>query len=370
LFSWLSCKDDAPTRPTFTTGGVPTPTPEAEAAPEPAAPAAPTPETTRRDLLTALIASNLRPCDAAAVASRMATDCPLGAAGALLMLNTLVQACRAGAVVSGSAALYLEMVRNSVLENGHGDPVGWWPGDIDCWVDRPADGVRVLNALVPHGLRVEAVHRHESVVYRGEWPAARPSDRPNNPDARSPYAAEICQVELASGIKVQVISQKVPEGHTQPDCGCAVRHQVCDVCLRHAPGASTRYSDAWPTGRPDARFDLDVPAVRVVQAVDGRLEMRRSDGVPTRPRINIRAHALWELDAHDQPKLVGEIRLRNLEGRLQKYARCGWTEVTAPAVVVVNGQAIVTPASVLARLGATADTRVLCGSKGVDYVTN
>jgi len=367
LFSWLSCKDDA--APTRAPEPAPEPTtaPAPERTPEPAAdPACAQPGLAA---LTSLVESTLRPRDSEAVARRMAADCPYGADGARTMLDAVHQACRAGGVVAGSAALYLEMVRGSML-TACDQPVGWWPGDIDCWVDRPADGARVLDVLVPHSARmIRAVHRHESVVYRGEWPAARPSDRPNHPGARSPYASEICEVELAFGTNVQVIAQNKREAGTYPNCGCEVRHQVCDVCLRHAAGLGTRYSDSWPTGRPDARFDLDVPAVRVVQAADGRLKMRRTDGVPTRPRINIRARALWELDEHDQPQPIGETRLRNLESRLQKYALRGWTDVTMPASVVVNGQRVATPASFWVRLGATADARPEILGSRVDYAT-
>jgi len=374
LFSWLSCKDDAaaPTR-------APEPAPEPKTAPEPAP--EPTPEPTPEPApdpacapsglaaLTSLVESTLGRRDAAAVARRMAADCPYGSGGARTMLDAVYQACRAGGVVAGSAALYLEMVRGTITAGE--SAVGWWPGDIDCWVDRPADGVRVLDVLVPHSARrIRAVHRHESVVYRGEWPAARPMDNPNHPGARSPYASEICEVELAFGTNVQVIAQNIGD-LSNADCGCAVRHQVCNVCLRHAAGLSTRYSDSWPRGRPDARFDLDVPAVRVVQAADGRLAMLRTDGVPTRPRINIRARALWELDEHDQPQPIGETRLRQLESRLQKYALRGWTDVAMPASVVVNGQRLATPPSFWVRLGATADARaeILGGRAPVDYVT-
>jgi hypothetical protein len=295
-------------------------------------------------------------------------DDPLTAVEAFL--GTIRAACRAGAAVAGSAALYVELVL--------GDDVCWWPNDIDLWVDRPADGARVLSALCAPGTPVDAGHRDKVEPFDGTWPMCN-GTRVERHMTTYPGASMVCSVRMGVpdrfdagetlggaffgglGQRVQVISQDVPVDAA--GCQCAGAEQACSACLKRRPRVGTLNFESgsiWPPGEPWKRFDLDVAAVGIRAAAGAaagsadRLEIVRCCGDPRSKTVRVRPHALWTIE-RDGPEAVDTDLMEHVIRRLLKYHQRGWTEVVVPNSTVVNGCDVATPHDVLAHFDRAID---------------
>ena len=299
-------------------------------------------------------------------------DPPLTAVEAFL--GTIGAAGRAGATIAGSAALYLELVLH--------DDVCWWPNDIDLWVDRPADGARVLAALCAPGTLIDARHRNAVEPFDGTWPMCN-GTRVDRHATTYPGASMVCSVfmgdqdsyhnrESAGGAffdklnqRVQVISQDLPvDASAAPGAGClcAGAEQACSACLKRRPRVGTLNFESesiWPAGQPWKRFDLDVAAVGIRPAGladhPDRLEIVRCCGDPKSKTVRVRPHALWTIE-RDGPEAVDADLMEHVVARLKKYHRRGWTNIVMPKSTVVDGLNLATPDPVLAHFERAVDS--------------
>jgi len=259
--------------------------------------------------------------DARVVAERMAADCPHGVAGALLMMQTVWRVCAADAVVAGDAALYIEEL---AISGTAGAPVAWWPDAIECWVESPEDGARLMEVLAPGG--------PDASVLLAEWP--------------------MCDVLLKHQTVVRVHCQSRPGIPARKECKCRPwpSFEVCRECMR---SDADEASGVAAVGDPMLRSELDIPGVRVRRDAGETMWVGRFEGnVKTRPRdIRVRACALWVLrDGRPQP--IDESGVERLQGRLAVYARRGWTRVLVPRECVVDGNTVPTPPRILEAIGA------------------
>lgn len=335
----------------------------------------------------ALLASMFDVPDPVAAARRMCRDAQnrdpghfdapvpeLGPPRVERFLRAIQTCCRAGATIAGSAALYVECVVEAT------EPLGWFPNDIDAWVDHPTDGARVLDALVPIGAPVRAMHRTEGAQpWRGYWPSRRSGlagdwqpawRRLERAPAVYPGASMVCTVVLDDQQRVQVITQRVVEagGYAEPtpECRCTGPLAACAGCLkqRRAPVDDTgpltaqptgpqdrarAYFDVWPKGRPEQRFDLDVVACAIRADERGFLQLHRAIGDPRSSTVCVRPHALWRFDGDDVVPIDRE-GLDAVLRRLRKYAARGWTNVVVPRETIVGGRTMTTPDEVLAEI--------------------
>jgi len=349
--------------------------------------------------VAALIGSTFDSRDPAAAAARMCRDAAAWRSGALTaaarelgatradrFLRAIATCCRAGATVAGSAALYLERVlQDPAPADADADAVGlgWWPNDIDAWVDSPPQGAHVLGALIPLGSPVEAMHRSEDgyAPFKGYWPGREtialgiPGEwdgyhggRAGHVPAVYPGSAMVCTVKVDDQQRVQVISQNSVERggyeRTAPECACSSDPRsasACAGCLKQhrAPPAKTGpldvrplagqlrarcYFDAWPAGRPEARFDLDTVCVTIRADDRGFLQIERYAGDARGATMRVRPHAMWRFaGAGDALIRADADAIAALGRRLRKYRARGWTDARVPAETVVDGRVVATP---------------------------
>jgi hypothetical protein len=241
----------------------------------------------------------------------------------------------AGAVVAGSAALYVERLRAGV-------PTRFVPGDIDVWADSPQAADQAFDNLKRLGLSSGRVTlrrlNFEDYIDIQQKMFEDPKWLENDAAPVDGFVAhrptiQIASLKSAPGITVQVIACTHA---TQPMlCDCDPAYQGCSCCLTGKTEA--RYSvPPWPKRRPDRRFDLDavscvMPSVDVVQ---------RTSGSTTGPGMRLLASAVWYADGVSVPVGV-------LGARLQKYVDRGYTEPVVAESMTIGGALRPTPQAVL-----------------------
>lgn len=283
----------------------------------------------------------------------------VGWMSALRFVSVVCACCRAGGIVAGSAALFLELVCR-------GDAPDWKPGDVDCWVDCRKTASRVLDRLTrvsgDKTMVVQRSGRRFSVNYDGSLWACGPM---GIGDPEAPGASVMGEVDVL-GTRVQVIAQNsgvaahdLEHSSAVVDCLCHQRPAtMCQECgkRRSQPGfdVDDTYFTSWPLGQPHARFDLDITCVAVRVAND-HLAIDRRCGDPS-GAVALRPQSLWLL-GQDGPELRPPAEIERLAGRIGKYAARGFSRVVIPDVCTFCApghpdQQLVTPPDLLRRLVA------------------
>ena len=259
-------------------------------------------------------------------------------------LEKLESCCLAGGYVAGSAAVYMELALQSPT------PLGWWPNDIDCFVDSTAAGARVLAALAPLGTLIKFSDANGDLEFEfdGTWPAPAVKTNTRYEGTFSyvggfyPGGSMVCTLPRGTGPQVQVVCQV---STVDTVCGCArATDTACGVCLKRDSGVDASNENIWPRGHPAHRFDLDVPGVMITGPLPGQtcLQVVRAFGNPVSNTIRVRPHALWTL-TETGPRGSKRKHLDLVHRRLQKYARRGWHVQDIPDTCTINGVAMITP---------------------------
>lgn len=259
-----------------------------------------------------------------------------GWVAALRFWNAVRLATDTGAVVAGSAALFVERA----LE---GDP-GFRPNDVDAWVDdmwtgerllwRAADAFRLASpTTVDYCYRGTVVRDAPLTARVLSSGAPRLHDGVASDEPTPPHTA-MATLSLGPDVSLQVIGQFVER---PSDCKC----ELDEACLECMTGQTGEYKvAAWPAGRPETRFDNDACMVALASAAaaaydDPIVKLRREMGSTWGPELRLAAQSLWALDRDNEPVPRDS---EWLDGRLAKYRERGYTSVVVPRRCRVLGR--------------------------------
>jgi hypothetical protein len=250
-------------------------------------------------------------------------------------------ACRCAelGVVAGSAALYLEQLATCGPDNAP----EWRPFDVDCWVndcEAAEHVVRTIAVSTPFAGRI--------TTKINEYINVTSIDNMNLNFVRCGIkehaeGARMCEVPLHGGNTTLQVIWQTTCSYEPKHCAC-VWPTGCFICMSRATELAD-YSDTWPLGLPQLRFDLDGPCVGF-EMVDNVMKFTRTAGEP-RGTLRVRPQAIWCLFRENSntgptPQARTEIDHRLL-ARARKYSHRGYSTLLVPRVCVVNDCELLTP---------------------------